>query len=96
MSDTLNRGDDPSNPTAAHGPEEEPVFPGTALAELASIPPTPSLEPVPVRNTQTQFYGHTGAQQGHPIEPPKSYGCPSCVDLERRVRAAFKAMGFEF
>lgn len=60
------------------------------------------LEPIPnapkFLATARQFYGHTKAQHGVHLVVEKSapYTCEDCADLERRIRKAFKDMGYEF
>jgi len=57
----------------------------------------PGMNSSEVLTPQFSFYTHTGASHGQHIAPSaSSYQCADCAELERRVRAAFKELGFKF
>ena len=57
-------------------------------AEMAANPPA----------FRGQTHGKVNAKHGVHMPPksPAAYTCGDCLDLERRIRIAFKSMGFEF
>lgn len=61
--------------------------------QLASLMPQKAA-PVPAEGT----HGKVHAQHGVHAEGPKpaAYTCEDCLDLERRIRKAFKEQGYQF